>query len=652
MHILENDKLKVELTEGSLIVRLTEKRTNTLWQSKGLVRMIYANSYAYDLARHCDLDIKKTSDCITVRFTNMTYWSRFEGHGYVKPDPGPELEFEASIILRDDHVLFRIEKIGNMNEEECLITFPFGLTHFKSDENVSLVFPYGFGMLLEFPRNDMYSYDVPYGVPGFTMPVYGVFGENAGLGIYVKTPFDYKAGIFVNTQKAGHAGIDGSFVFNNRFANYPREIVFYPMRDGNYLKLAKLYRKILKDEGRFVSLDEKIKQNPEVEKLVGAVILKNSTFSKEPPEGLKKSYSLYMLDPKQNEYEGLPENWTAKETFDKAKENGFDRVTVYNTGWNNKGFDSGYPTRFPPNPERGTFDDFRRDAEYARSLSDGYIYSVHDNYRDVYKNSEEFDENEIVADKNKVPAQGGIWRGGRAYHMCPEACMKYAKRDIPRLREMLGRGSIYIDVMGCARLMECYNDEHPVGCGDDAAARKKFFRYVKSEIGSVATEGNPGDYLNGVVDLGAFCYLHGRNGINPQTNPYPVPVPFWQLVYHDSVLNYTSESTFSFYGKEYLLYVALYGLLPFSLEAVSLRLSKELRDSYKSEMISHEFLEKPSVRRDEKGCFLTSGVARTVFGDGTEVVANFNERSYEYNGNTVQGRDFAIFKKGSVYNFV
>ncbi|MDD5598526.1 MAG: hypothetical protein PHV82_11320 [Victivallaceae bacterium] len=90
-------------------------------------------------------------------------------------------------------------------------------------------------------------------------------------------------------------------------------------------------------------------------------------------------------------------------------------------------------------------------------------------------------------------------------------------------------------------------------------------------MGSVATETAPSDYLNEVVDLGAFGGIHSQT-VNAGTSPCPVPL--YQLVYHDSVLNYTSESTYNFYGSEYLLYVALYGLLPFSLEPVSLRLSE------------------------------------------------------------------------------
>jgi len=113
-------------------------------------------------------------------------------------------------------------------------------------------------------------------------------------------------------------------------------------------------------------------------------------------------------------------------------------------------------------------------------------------------------------------------------------------------------------------------------------------------------------------------------------------------VYHDSVLNYTHEGYFPFYGSEYVLYVALYGLLPYGLDDTSLRLSQGLRSAYTAAMEACEHLTPISVRQDEDGCFWTSGVQRTRFGDGTVVVANFNDEPYEYAGRTIAARDFLI----------
>jgi hypothetical protein len=170
------------------------------------------------------------------------------------------------------------------------------------------------------------------------------------------------------------------------------------------------------------------------------------------------------------------------------------------------------------------------------------------------------------------------------------------------------------------------------------------FEFIKENMGSVATEGNPADCYADIVDLGAYCYYH-MVGINPVSSQVPLPVPLWQLVYHDSLLNYTSESTFKAYGSEYMLFVALYGLLPTQLDEFSKKLSFQLRETYKAEMVSHEFFEGFTVNRDSSGCFWSDGVAKTVFSDGTSIVANFYQTEYEYDCHIIPARDFIILKE-------
>lgn len=644
MNKISNDQLEIELSKN-LELKILYKINDCTWSSGNPFHFAYGNYYSYNLADQCQAKITQGTDWINIKFDKIEFWSRFKGHGYHKPEPRPDLKFEFSIILKDDHIIFRTEEVQGMNEEECTISFPHGLLEFSSQDSSQFVFPFGFGTMFEFPRDDYFTSSWSCERPTYSLPLYGLFKHDGGLCVYLKTPYDMDTTVNINSIIKGRTSVESNFIFERENANYAREVHVYPMRKGqNYVDLAKLYRRILREENRFVSLQEKIKQNPDIEKLLGSVIWKHNVYSKERPAEVEKNYSLYMLNPEQNEYEGLPNNWTTKEVFDTAKERGFDRVCIYNTGWNNKGFDSAYPTRFPPNPERGTEDEFKAAADYGRSLSPGYIYSVHDNYLDVYQNSPEFDFSEMNTKKDGSPEPGGIWRGGRAYLMCTSQSSKYLERDIPRLAEMLGKGSIYIDVLGCAKLESCHSPSHPQGKREDVASRREMFKFIKKHMGSVATEGTPGDCYADVVDLGAYCYYH-MTACNPLTEPIPIPIPLWQLVYHDSLLNYTSESTFKAHGSEYILHVALYGLLPTQFDEVSKKLSFELRETYKAEMLSHKFLEKFAVERDSAGCFWSDGVAKTVFSDGTSVIANFKKTPYEYDGQIIPARDFIITKR-------
>ena len=61
-------------------------------------------------------------------------------------------------------------------------------------------------------------------------------------------------------------------------------------------------------------------------------------------------------------------------------------------------------------------------------------------------------------------------------------------------------------------------------------------------------------------------------------------------------------------------------------------------------MVDFEEITPRYVTNDEDGSFHTHGVARSVYADGTEVIANFDDEAYVYNGQTVPGRDFIVIK--------
>lgn len=640
---IENGRFAVELSER-LSLTLTDLRSGMTRVCKSPFKMNYGGCYDYDLVEHCHCETVKGENSLTVKFTRMDFFARFKGNSYRKPEPGPDLQFEFSVVLEDDHVVFKTGEVKGMDAEPLRVTFPDGLFDFDSSAAGGLLVPCGYGSLIQFPRNNSLRFDYAASYQYNIIPLLCHFAGDGGLFAYVKTPYDTHTYIEINSCRPNRASAEIAFEFSKDLSNYGRELHVYGLpRGAGYVEAAKLYRGIVKAEGRFVSLEEKIKSHPDVERLVGAVVWKHDVYSNERPSGLERGYSYYMNAPSWNQYEGLPGNWTAKELFDTAQERGFDRVCVFNTGWNRHGYDSGYPTRLPPNPERGTEAEFQKAAEYARSLSPGFIYSVHDNYLDVYANSSEFDRSELTSDADGVPVRGFIWRGGRACLLCGEKILKYARRDIPKIAAMLGKGGIYVDVIGQFALFECRNPGHPLGKRECAVKYRELMRFIKDQMGSLATEGAPSDQCADIVDLGAYCsfFLWPANRTNA---PVPLPVPFWQLVYHDSVLNYTAEGAFRVHGADYLLLAALYGMLPTQLDDAAKRLSFGLRSAYKAEMLSHEFLEPFSASWTEDGCLRCDGVAKTVFSDGTTVVANFKDSAFVCEGTTVPPRDYVIIK--------
>lgn len=630
---LENGYFRLTLKEAGAIV-LLDKESRRTWSSQAPFRFTYGDCCTFDLAQHCRMKAVRKGNSIRITFDRMDWVARFPGHTYRKPDPGPDLKFSFKIELSGDRIVFTTGRIRNLDDERCSVEFPFRLLEWDKDEKLDFVYPRGYGLMVRFPRPEEF-FQSRWGY--FAMPIHGVFTSSGGIGVRILDPFDHENRLSVGTFADTRASVDSTWLVSKKFADYPRRLVWkhFPAGSG-FVTMAKAYRACRVKEGAFVTLDEKIKQHPDVEKLVGAVIWKHSVYSqKKMPEGVEKTYSLYALSPDVEQAEGKPDSWNAYELFDTAHARGFDRLCVYNTGWNSLGYDSGYPRRFPVNPERGTEREFRQVAEYARSLSKDFIYSVHDNYCDVYRNSQEDIAPTLRIAPNGAPVEGGVWRGGRAYIQCTSEAIKYARRDIPKIAKMVGRGSIYIDVLASAAFSECHSLVHPVSRRQDAAARRRLMKFVRARMGSLASEALPHDVTADLVDLGAYMSTALESEF-PRNVEKAVTIPLWQLVYHDSVLCFTNAYD-RYSAENYHALCALFGFLPGNLDATSLRLSKELRDAYRSEMTDFRFLTPPFPPY--------TCVAESRFADGTAVIANMTGKPYTDGGVKIAPHAFIIKKQ-------
>lgn len=634
---IENNFYTVELSE-TLSLTIHDKRYGGLWHADAPFQLRYGGCWDFPLFEHAQHRVEANGHELQVCFSGLDCYARFKGHPYRRPQEVPPMLFRFTIRLEEDAgVEFAVDAIDGLGDEDVEVTFPFRLFACSTAEEAIWPIPSGYGVLLRFPETRQCAFDMP-SAEAVNMPFYGILPKRtAGLAVYMKDGCDLHTHVEINCT-AGVATCSPVFNFNARLANYRRRLrVFAMPPDSGYNRLAKWYRAIAASEHRLVTLEEKIRRNPEVEKLVGAVIWKHDVFCLDKPP-LPHDYSYFVTSPDGNSLEGRAANWSAAEIFETARKNGFDRVCVYNTGWNAGGYDSMYPTRLPPNPERGTPEAFCAAARDARSLSDGYVLSVHDNYYDAYRNSPEFSEEEIGRNDDGGLQRGAIWRGGRAWLLCSECAVKYAARDLPQIAAMTGRGSIFLDVFGSAMPHRCFASGHPHGQREDYDNRRRILSMAKELFGSVATEQTPHDFCADIVDLGV-CSPFG--GAFFRQCPLPMtPIPLWQLVYHDCVLNYTPDSAFYESGNgEYLALCTLYCMLPTAFTPECRELSVRLRRAYVAEMLSHEFLTPP----DFDGVRLHA-VARTTFADGTVVVANLSHPDFEYCGRVIAANQAVILQ--------
>lgn len=647
MFLLENENYRIELADRFDLLTLRVKDSDTVYTSPAPFRFNYGGQYTFRLHEQATGRAAVEGSRLTVDFDQVRYFARYPGNPFRKPAAGPDLRFHFEIELSGRDITFRIGEVANMNDEELIVEFPAGLFSFPTDRPGEAVIPVGYGTCYRLPESRRMTLADGWGYSSYTgtayhLPLFGAFSpDRGGLGCRIVDYWDRTISFGINDRKANRLQWDLGFRFERDLANYPRTFVVRAFAPGeSYPALAAWYRESVYAAGRLKTLREKIAESPDAEKLVGAVIWKENVYHRDPSP-CKPAPGYWSMFPNRQTVAANTANWSGKAIFRAAQKAGFDRLAVFNMGWNFGGFDHGWPRRFPINAERGTEAEMAETAAFARSLSPDFIYSVHDNYHDCYADSPEFRREEMVHDRRGAMVEGGIWVGGRARFMCTKLSMKYAQRDIPRLRKIIGRGGIYVDVLsGCARLQSCHHPDHPQGRRGDAESRRALFQYVRSEMGSLASESNMAPYCIDVADLGAFSQLSLNKA--GELDPLGIPIPLWQLIFHDVQLCYAAEDLCGAAGPDFVNFTALYNLLPAGFDADNLRISREMRGTYLAPMIGFRELVPPEMVRDAWGVPVVRGVRESVFADGTRVIANFTDAPYTEAGVTVPPHRFHL----------
>jgi hypothetical protein len=304
---------------------------------------------------------------------------------------------------------------------------------------------------------------------------------------------------------------------------------------GNYVDMAKRYRRYVIDKGRFVSLKEKIAREPLVARLIGTPQVRLSIKKNYKPGGFRydaknpeKNYSVTTFDDRARQLRDL-----------KAK--GVDRLMVVLTGWPYMGYDRQHPDAFPPAPEAGGWEGMKRLGDVCKEL--GYLYTFHDQYRDYYIDAPSYDPQFAVHEEDAVtPATAfpgtrfGFWKEGSLPFMdhWDGGAMTYLDARfapghlIKNYQLMFDHGiktqGSYLDVFGYIPPTEDFNPEHPLTRADCMKFQAECFKWVRANLGIVGTEAGS-DWVVPYVDYASDAAA-GRC----------IAVPLYTLVYHDAIM--------------------------------------------------------------------------------------------------------------------
>jgi hypothetical protein len=444
-------------------------------------------------------------------------------------------------------------------------------------------------------------------IESWSMSFWGFKKGPAAMMVLVETPDD--AAYRLRHPAGGPTVIGARWLASLGRLGYPRALRMCFFDTGDYVTLAKRYRRHAKESGLFVSLAEKIARTPAVRSLVGTPlarlgILRNlkedsQRYDRKDPS---KNYSLTTFDERAAELGAL-------------KARGIGKLHVCLTGWPFLGYDRQHPDELPPAEAAGGAPGMRRLAQACRGL--GYLLTLHDQYRDYYVDAPSYDPRLAIHEEDEVhPPQafpgtrfgsfkrGRIpfmthWDGGTQTFLSPRYMLGHLRQNYEwLLAHGIRPDGAYLDVFGYVPPDEDWNEEHPATRSDSLRERAACYTWVRERLGLVGTE--------------AACdwtipYVHISSPLRPGR---AVPVPLFNLVYHDAILTPYNPTD-------------LHGFLNGGLPQVSLadldrnpdrvRMLAALHERVALlEMTGHEFLD-PRFRRE-----------RTTFADGTAVTVDWD----------------------------
>jgi len=479
------------------------------------------------------------------------------------------------------------------------------------------VVPFMQGMLLgkDWPKKVRLYNTVSYG-RGLYMPWWGHQQGKSAMLVLLETPED--AGCRFEHPAGGPTKIELRWIHSLGKLAYPRRVRLCFFDKGNYVTMTKRYRRHVLETGHFVSLKEKIARNPLVEKLVGSPVVHTSILYHIQPES-----SYYHKDEPAKNHQLVSFDERAKQLRQLSKK-GIKRAYVHLDGWGLRGYDNLHPDIIPPCPEAGGWEGMKRFAETCDQL--GYVFAIHDQYRDYYLDAKSYDPRHTILDRNGNRPYGSTWYGGKQSILCSRLALGHVKKNYLSLLShgVKVRGA-YLDVFAVVPPDECYNPEHPVSRVDCLKYRGNCLDFIRANGGVISSE-EPADWAIPHLDL----VHHGPYALVPNPGRGPamgIPLPLFNLVYHDALLLPWSLGKGAWGIPEndlgYLHGLANAGLAYLSLnpgekELVRVRTMSALQERVGLlEMTNHEFLDE-SFRKQ-----------RTTFADGTKVTIDLDSDTFE-----------------------
>jgi hypothetical protein len=383
-----------------------------------------------------------------------------------------------------------------------------------------------------------------YGGHGLCMPFFGLTNGQAGLAVIAETQDDALAR-FTPPGNSSVSRFSILFQPSRQTWRYPRSVRLIPTA-GGYVGVAKAYREYARTVGKLVTLKEKQKTVPQLDKLAGAVNLwywkKVETWEQDDGQAVKIAQEL--------------------------KAAGVDKVL-----WSH---------------EQG--------PETVKALNGlGFLTGRYDIYQDIWGPDnphpwvyKEGWPDDIVLLPDGSPMRGWVDRdaSGKEYAggvISSARSVELIKKRVPIDLATHPYGARFLDTTTASPLREDYNPLHPLSRSDDRANKAALLSYLSRDLRLVTGSETGMDlavpylhYFEGMMSLGPYRLPDSGYDLGSPRTPQPdflrfqigsqYRIPLFELVYHDCVMDSWYWGDAANRLVEYLperdLLNALYGTMP------------------------------------------------------------------------------------------
>ncbi|HEX7434448.1 MAG TPA: DUF5696 domain-containing protein, partial [Anaerolineaceae bacterium] len=519
---LSTSTLRFSMSPANGAYQITDRRTETVWQSNpfqarfGEVALKVDGKVTSAALNHCVIQRKGNS--LIATFDPLT--NQPSAAIRVTIEPGStagslNFHYEADASLAVENVRLLDQALWTTDLEKGYVVMPV---------REGLLIPADSGLSFTH-RFDTYAYE------GCHMTMAGIVKRNATALITWNDPYtavEIKSERSQTDQDAARQILATSVILRKSSRSF--QIQFCGR--GDYVTLAQAYQTGAQARNWRVPWSEKLKQHPEDAKLFGASNIKLwSMLTRTMSEDSTKELSMKV-------------NWTFDEAAQVAEhfknDLKIDRCLFTVGGWIHRGYDNQHPDILPAAPECGGDTALADCSRRVRSL--GYLFCLHDNYQDIYRDSPSWNEDYIMKNPDGSLSRGGHWAGGMAYLTCAPKALELARRpqNLPAVKKLTGANSYFIDTTYAAGLQECFDPKHPLTRADDLKWKQALSDYARELFGVFGSECGRewalphSDFFEGFTGVSGKGYHDAKL----QEKLEAAIIPLFELVYRDGIAMY------------------------------------------------------------------------------------------------------------------